>query len=105
MIIRRAYGLHSPEAALTTVMLACGPVNLELPEYVVATTCGVESSREYLLRTFERAYPSTQFQLPATAPVSAGRFSMRFDDILGKRMGGVAAIRPPLPLNGTARDP
>ena len=31
LIIRRAYGFHSPEAALALVMLACGPVNLELP--------------------------------------------------------------------------
>jgi len=31
LIIRRVYGFHSPEAALTAVMLACGPVNLELP--------------------------------------------------------------------------
>lgn len=31
LIIRRAYGFHSAKAALATVMLACGPVNLELP--------------------------------------------------------------------------
>ncbi len=31
LIIRRAYGLHSPEAALALVQLACGPVTLELP--------------------------------------------------------------------------
>ncbi|MGH3750841.1 MAG: ISL3 family transposase [Micromonosporaceae bacterium] len=37
MIIRRAYGFHSPEAALATVMLACGPVNLELPYHTPAT--------------------------------------------------------------------
>ncbi|MGH3686066.1 MAG: transposase [Pseudonocardiaceae bacterium] len=28
LIIRRAYGFHSAEAALATIMLACGPVNL-----------------------------------------------------------------------------
>ncbi|MDQ2880302.1 MAG: hypothetical protein M3Y48_03335 [Actinomycetota bacterium] len=28
LIIRRAYDFHSPGAALTTVVLACGPVNL-----------------------------------------------------------------------------
>lgn len=31
LIIRRAYGFHSPEAALALVHLACGPVTLELP--------------------------------------------------------------------------
>lgn len=31
LLIRRAYGFHSPEAALALVMLACGPVNLTLP--------------------------------------------------------------------------
>jgi transposase len=28
---RRAYGFHSPEAALALIMLACGPVSLTLP--------------------------------------------------------------------------
>lgn len=31
LIIRRAYGFHSAEAALALVMLSCGPVELELP--------------------------------------------------------------------------
>jgi transposase len=31
LIIRRAYGFHSAEAALALVMLACGPVTLQLP--------------------------------------------------------------------------
>jgi transposase len=31
LIIRRAYGFHSAEAALALVMLCCGPVNLLLP--------------------------------------------------------------------------
>ena len=31
LIIRRAYGFHSAEAALALVMLACGPINLVLP--------------------------------------------------------------------------
>lgn len=31
LIIRRAYGFHSPDAALALVQLACGPVTLELP--------------------------------------------------------------------------
>ena len=31
LLIRRAYGFHSAEAALALVMLACGPVKLELP--------------------------------------------------------------------------
>jgi transposase len=31
LLIRRAYGFHSAEAALATIMLACGPVNLQLP--------------------------------------------------------------------------
>lgn len=31
LLIRRAYGFHSPEAALALVMLACGPVTLQLP--------------------------------------------------------------------------
>lgn len=31
LIIRRAYGFHSADAALALVMLACGPINLELP--------------------------------------------------------------------------
>jgi transposase len=37
LIIRRAYGFHSAQAALATVMLACGPVNLELPYHTRAT--------------------------------------------------------------------
>ena len=28
---RRSYGFHSPEAALALIMLACGPIKLELP--------------------------------------------------------------------------
>lgn len=31
LIIRRAYGFHSAEAALALVMLSCGPVDLQLP--------------------------------------------------------------------------
>jgi hypothetical protein len=31
LIIRRAYGFHSADAALALVMLACGPINLEPP--------------------------------------------------------------------------
>lgn len=31
LIIRRAYGFHSAQAALALVMLSCGPVNLLLP--------------------------------------------------------------------------
>ncbi|MGH3919378.1 MAG: ISL3 family transposase [Pseudonocardiaceae bacterium] len=37
LIIRRAYGFHSAKATLATVMLACGPVNLELPYHTPAT--------------------------------------------------------------------
>lgn len=37
LIIRRAYGFHSAEAALATIMLACGPVNLELPYHTPTT--------------------------------------------------------------------
>ena len=37
LIIRRAYGFHSAEAALATVMLASGPVNLQLPYHTPAT--------------------------------------------------------------------
>ena len=37
LIIRRAYGFHSAKAALATVMLACGPVNLQLPYHTPAT--------------------------------------------------------------------
>ncbi len=36
LIIRRAYGFHSAQATLVTVMLACGPVNLELPYHTPA---------------------------------------------------------------------
>lgn len=36
LIIRRAFGFHSAEATLATVMLACGPVNLELPYHTGA---------------------------------------------------------------------
>lgn len=28
---KRSYGFHTPEAALALIMLACGPVKLELP--------------------------------------------------------------------------
>ena len=31
LIIRRAYGFHSPQAALALVMLSCGPIHLKLP--------------------------------------------------------------------------
>ena len=31
LIIRRAYGFHSADAALALVMLACAPINLTLP--------------------------------------------------------------------------
>ena len=31
LIVRRAYGFHSSEAALALIMLTCGPVNLRLP--------------------------------------------------------------------------
>jgi transposase len=31
LIIRRAYGFHTADAALALVMLACGPINLQLP--------------------------------------------------------------------------
>jgi transposase len=31
LIVRRAYGFHSADAALALVMLACGPINLQLP--------------------------------------------------------------------------
>lgn len=31
LIMRRAYGFHSPQAALALVMLCCGPINLTLP--------------------------------------------------------------------------
>jgi len=31
LIIRRAHGFHSPEAALALVMLTCGPIELRLP--------------------------------------------------------------------------
>jgi transposase len=31
LIIRRGYGFHSADAALALVMLACGPINLQLP--------------------------------------------------------------------------
>ncbi|MGH8907120.1 MAG: hypothetical protein ACRD0K_24140 [Egibacteraceae bacterium] len=31
LIIRRAFGFHSAEAAAALVMLCCGPVNLLLP--------------------------------------------------------------------------
>ena len=30
-MINRAYGFHTAEAALALIMLACGPINLELP--------------------------------------------------------------------------
>lgn len=31
LIVRRAYGFHSPDAALALIMLSCGPVKLSLP--------------------------------------------------------------------------
>lgn len=36
LIIRRAYGFHSADAALALVMLACGPIDLVLPHERVA---------------------------------------------------------------------
>lgn len=32
LLVRRAYGFHSAEAALALVMLACGPIDLKLPQ-------------------------------------------------------------------------
>jgi transposase len=37
LIIRRAYGFHTAKAALATIMLTCGPVNLQLPYHTPAT--------------------------------------------------------------------
>lgn len=37
LIIRRAYGFHTAEAALATITLTCGPVNLQLPYHTPAT--------------------------------------------------------------------
>jgi transposase len=31
LIIRRAYGFHSAQAALALVLLGCGPITLRLP--------------------------------------------------------------------------
>lgn len=31
LIIRRAYGFHTPKAALALIMLTCGSTNLTLP--------------------------------------------------------------------------
>jgi len=39
LIIRSAYDFHSPEAALATVMLTRGPVNLEIPSTPPPLTC------------------------------------------------------------------
>lgn len=36
LIIRRAYGFHSAEAALALVMLTCGPITLRLPHHLQA---------------------------------------------------------------------
>ncbi|WP_448072598.1 ISL3 family transposase [Georgenia yuyongxinii] len=36
LITRRAYGFHSPAAALALVMLSCGPITLRLPHETVA---------------------------------------------------------------------
>jgi transposase len=33
LLVRRAYGFHSAEAALALILLACGPVTLELPHH------------------------------------------------------------------------
>jgi transposase len=38
LIIRRAYGFHSAEAALALVMLTCGPITLRLPHQLHAVT-------------------------------------------------------------------
>ena len=38
LLIRRAYGFHSAEAALALVMLACGPINLQLPHERLANS-------------------------------------------------------------------
>jgi transposase len=37
LIIRRAYGFHSAQTALATIMLTCGPVNLQLPYHTPTT--------------------------------------------------------------------
>jgi transposase len=31
LLVRRAYGFHSADAALALVMLSCGPIDLTLP--------------------------------------------------------------------------
>ena len=40
LLIRRAYGFHSAEAALALVMLACNPINLQLPHERLANSVG-----------------------------------------------------------------
>ena len=40
LLIRRAYGFHSAEAALALVMLVCGPITFRLPHGRVATSVG-----------------------------------------------------------------
>ena len=43
LLIRRAYGFHSAEAALALVMLACGPVNrTAIPHQPSSTFMAVE---------------------------------------------------------------
>jgi transposase len=38
LIIRRAYGFHSADAALALVMLTCGPITLRLPQHFHAVS-------------------------------------------------------------------
>jgi transposase len=38
LIVRRAYGFHTAEAALALVMLTCGPITLRLPHQPATTT-------------------------------------------------------------------
>ena len=38
LIVRRAYGFHSAEAALALVMLTCGPITLRLPHHLHAAS-------------------------------------------------------------------
>ncbi len=40
LFVRRAYGVHAAEVALALVMLACGPIDLDLPPRAIPRSVG-----------------------------------------------------------------
>ncbi|MGH3769864.1 MAG: transposase [Pseudonocardiaceae bacterium] len=79
LIIRRAYGFHSAQAALATVMLACGPVKLEFPYHTPPPTYrAVEPYCKHYLRGF------TRIRIDGNPACSSGACFQRHASVLSR---------------------